>query len=62
MEHITPKRLFELSQTDETRMKSQLETRELEHLRECSQCQQILAVLARQFDEARPPHDHPSET
>ena len=61
MEHITPKRLFDLSQVDQTRMKLQLEERELGHLRECDQCQQILAVLARQFDEARPPHDHPTE-
>lgn len=62
MNHIKPKRLFELSQKDPPEMRSELDEVEKQHLRECDQCQQILAVLARQFDESRPPHDRDSNS
>jgi len=55
--HIGPHRIFELSQLETAEIVFHMTEWEKEHLRECDECQRILAVFARQFDSERPPHD-----
>ena len=57
MEHIGNHRIFELSQLKPSENSKQMTEWEKEHLRQCEECQRILAILAREFDEQRPPHD-----
>ena len=56
-DHIGPHRIFELSQLETAEIVFHMTEREKEHLRECDECRRILAVFARQFDSARPPHE-----
>ena len=58
-DHIRPLRLFDLSQAEEDQSGFQLTEEEKQHLRNCEECQDILAVFARQFGKQRPPKDHP---
>ena len=58
-DHIRPLRLFDLSQAEERQSGFQLSEEEQQHLRECEECQDILAVFARQFSKQRPPKDKP---
>ena len=55
-DHIKPLRLFDLSQAESG---FQLSEEERQHLRGCEECQDILAVFARQFSKQRPPQDKP---
>ena len=57
MNHIGSHRLFELSQLETWDLVSHLSEWEQEHLRDCEECQRILAIFAREFDENNPPHD-----
>jgi len=60
MDHIGPHRIFELSQLQPSEISVEMTEWEKEHLRQCEECQRILAILAREFDEHQPPHDRPA--
>jgi len=60
MEHIRSPRIFELSQLEPPDNGAQMTDWEKEHLRQCEECQRILAILARAFDKYRPPNDRPA--
>ena len=60
-DHIKPLRLFDLSQAEVRHSGFELTSEEKQHLRGCEQCQQIVAVFARQFSKQKPPHDKPED-
>jgi len=60
-EHIKPLRLFEVSQAETQHTKVLLTAEEDEHLRNCAECQNVVAVFARQFSKHRPPNDKPGD-
>ena len=55
-DHIKPLRLFDLSQAEND---FRLSEEERQHLHVCEECQDILAVFARQFSKQRPSKDKP---
>ena len=61
MDHIKPLRLFDLSQVETRESGVTMTNEEEQHLRECGECQHVLAVFARQFSKERPPHDKPGD-
>jgi hypothetical protein len=60
MDHIGPHRIFELSQLEPSQITVEMTKWEREHLRDCEQCQRILAIFAREFDKHNPPYDRPA--
>ena len=61
MDHIQPVRLFSLSQNETQDDGFHLDEEEAKHLRECEECQHVLAVFAREFSQHKPPHDKPED-
>ena len=51
-EHLRPIRLFDISQG-----KVEASESESQHLRECEECQNVIAVFARQFAPQNQPRD-----
>ena len=57
-EHVQPLRLYDLARDEQ----SQITEEERTHLRECEECQRILAVFAREFTQpGRRPKDLPGD-
>jgi hypothetical protein len=61
MDHIKPLRLFDLSQVEARQNGFELDSEEQQHLRECEECQHVLAVFARQFSKKTQTPEKPED-